>query len=94
MQQETQQQQNQAKNGAVEGTSSGAAHDRLPKLELRKFSSNILDWNEFWDIFKVAVHENTDLSTRFGGQDGRSCAVHIVGAIQSLLLHLDLEETA
>jgi len=31
---------------------------KLPETDLRKFSCNVLDWAEFWDIFRVAVHDN------------------------------------
>ena len=34
---------------------------KLPKTDLRKFSGDVLDWPEFWDIFRVAVHENIDI---------------------------------
>eukprot|EP00794_Sanderia_malayensis_P018482 gene18482-biopygen15571 len=34
----------------------------LPKLEIRKFSGKIQEWNEFWDSFKRAVHENPSLA--------------------------------
>lgn len=35
---------------------------RLPKFELRKFGGNPVAWPEFYDTFKVAIHENPDLS--------------------------------
>eukprot|EP00794_Sanderia_malayensis_P004910 gene4910-biopygen3985 len=35
---------------------------KLPKLEIRKFSSKIQEWNEFWDSLKSAVHENPSLA--------------------------------
>ena len=34
---------------------------KLPKTDLRKFSGDVLDWPEFWDIFRVAVHENPEV---------------------------------
>lgn len=34
---------------------------KLPKSDLRKFSGVVLDWPEFWDIFRVAVHENPEV---------------------------------
>ena len=34
---------------------------KLPKNDLRKFSGDVLDWPEFWDIFRVAVHDNIDI---------------------------------
>jgi len=29
---------------------------------LKKFSGHLVDWPEFWDGFKTAVHENEELS--------------------------------
>ena len=34
---------------------------KLPKTDLRKFSGDVLDWPEFWDIFRVAMHDNIDI---------------------------------
>jgi len=34
----------------------------LPKLELQKFSGKILQWQEFWDGFQSAVHNDESLS--------------------------------
>ncbi|XP_068750844.1 uncharacterized protein [Montipora capricornis] len=34
---------------------------KLPKTDLRKFSGDVLDWPEFWDIFRVVVHDNIDI---------------------------------
>ena len=33
----------------------------LPMIDLRKFSCDVLDWPEIWDIFRVAVHDNIDI---------------------------------
>ena len=33
----------------------------LPKLELPKFSGNVLKWQEFWDSFQVFIHKNRTL---------------------------------
>ena len=35
---------------------------KLLKLELRKFSGRVADWQEFWDGFSSAVHENPGLA--------------------------------
>jgi len=35
---------------------------KLPKLELRKFSGDIHEFQEFWDSFSSAIHENTGLA--------------------------------
>ena len=34
---------------------------KLPKTVLRKFSGDVLDWPEFWDVFRVAVHDNREI---------------------------------
>ena len=34
----------------------------LPKLELRKFNGKVAEWQEFWDAFSSAVHENPELA--------------------------------
>ena len=35
---------------------------KLPKLELRKFSGNIAEWQEFWDGFRSAIHDDDELA--------------------------------
>ena len=35
---------------------------KLPKLELKRFSGKISEWQEFWDGYKSAVHEDPDLA--------------------------------
>ena len=35
---------------------------RLPRLELGKFRGDVTGWMTFWDTFKSAVHENTNIS--------------------------------
>ena len=35
---------------------------KLPKLEVRKFSGKLEDWQEFWDSFDSAIHSNDSLS--------------------------------
>lgn len=35
---------------------------KLPKLEVRKFSGHMQDWQEFWESFESAVHNNEELS--------------------------------
>lgn len=39
------------------------AHARLPKLELKKFHGNPIEWYPFWESFESAVHKNPNLST-------------------------------
>lgn len=36
---------------------------RLPKLELKKFGGNPVEWSPFWDSFQSAVHVNESLNT-------------------------------
>ena len=36
-------------------------HAKLPKLSLRTFGGNPVEWQSFWDGFKAAVHENNCL---------------------------------
>ena len=36
----------------------GSHSTNLPKLVLQKFSGDPKTWQEWWDSFKVAVHEN------------------------------------
>ena len=31
----------------------------LPKLQLPTFDGNIQQWQEFWDVFRSAIHEQT-----------------------------------
>ena len=38
------------------------ARARLPKLEVKKFSGRIHEWQEFWDSFQSAIHQNDSLS--------------------------------
>jgi len=42
---------------------SSAPKMKLPKTDLRKFSGDVLDWPEFWDIFRVAIHDNVEIPT-------------------------------
>ena len=39
-----------------------AAKVRLPKLEVRKFYGRIHEWQEFWDSYQSAIHQNDSLS--------------------------------
>jgi len=42
---------------------SSAPKMKLPKTDLRKFSGDVLDWPEFWDIFRVTIHDNVEIPT-------------------------------
>ena len=35
---------------------------KLPKLEISKFNSDIINWQGFWDQFCSAIHENNSIS--------------------------------
>ena len=34
---------------------------RLPKLELRKFKGDLMQWTEFWEQYRVSIHRNKNL---------------------------------
>ena len=44
-------------------TASNSAKPRLPKLSLPKFRGDVTKWQLFWDSFKSAIPENSDIST-------------------------------
>ena len=44
------------------GTQQKTVRAKLPKLEVRKFSGKIGEWQEFWDSFESAIHLNDRLS--------------------------------
>ena len=46
---------------ASSSTTVKKVHARLPKLEVKRFSGAICEWQEFWDSFESAVHSNDDL---------------------------------
>ena len=52
--------------GSVAASASTSSNTRvkvkLPKLEIRKFSGQIYDWQEFWDAFSSAVHHKDELA--------------------------------
>ena len=35
---------------------------KLPKLEVKKFNGKLSEWQEFWDSFESAIHQNDGLS--------------------------------
>ena len=35
---------------------------KLPKLEVKKFNGKLSEWQEFWDSFDSAIHQNNGLS--------------------------------
>ena len=47
---------------------------KLPKLQLKKFSGKVSVWQEFWDSFKSAIHENKELEIQILKKlFGRTC---------------------
>ena len=42
--------------------SNSSQFHKLPKLELKKFDGNILNWQSFWDSYETAVHSNHTLT--------------------------------
>ena len=54
------QQQNLVYSSASSSTPQTTA--KLPKLEVKKFSGKIQEWQEFWDSFKSAIDSNKSLS--------------------------------
>ena len=48
--------------GNVGASSSPQAHCKLPKIGLPQFGGNPLDWQGFWDQFKVSIHDNTNIN--------------------------------
>ena len=30
---------------------------KLPRLDIRSFSGDVLRWQEFWDVFDASVHQ-------------------------------------
>ena len=50
-------------NGATSSSAnSKTVRVKLPKLEVRKFSGKLEEWQEFWDSFESAIHSNDSLS--------------------------------
>ena len=41
----------------------GATSMKLPKLELQRFNGETMAWPEFWDLFHVAIHVNSQVPT-------------------------------
>ena len=55
--------QNVVENGATSSSvNSKTVRVKLPRLEVRKFSGKLEEWQEFWDSFESAIHSNDSLS--------------------------------
>lgn len=48
-----------------DSTSPTMIHKALPKLELRKFGGDPIKWPDFWDSFKINVHDRRELDNTF-----------------------------
>ena len=60
--------ENVVENGAT--SSSANSKDRqikIPKLEVRKFSGKLEEWQDFWDSFVSAIHSNVDIFSYLRG---------------------------
>ena len=40
------------------------AKAKLPQLELKKFTGKVSQWQEFWDAFESAIHEDEDSANK------------------------------
>ena len=54
--------QTPAQSATNSSVSSTHNHAKLPKLELKKFYGNHIDWYPFWESFESAVHRNSTLT--------------------------------
>ena len=55
--------QNIVENGATSSSvNSKTVRVKLPRLEVRKFSGKLEEWQEFWDSFESTIHSNDSLS--------------------------------
>lgn len=57
------QQENPQSQETHRETKSSGNKSKLPKLTLKKFNGNPKRWQEWWDSFCVAVHDNSAIST-------------------------------
>ena len=66
-------------------------HAKLPKLELKKFHGNPIEWYPFWESFESAVHKNSNLS---GVDKFNYVKSLLTGIAQSIVTGLALPEKA
>ena len=50
----------QSSKGSEHKDSHQLSHLKLPRIELPKFSADVLKFQDFWDQFEAAVHNNND----------------------------------
>lgn len=53
---------NSSQSSNPPGNQQKAVRAKLPKLEVKKFSGKLGEWQEFWDSFESAIHLNDGLS--------------------------------
>ena len=46
----------------VPHSSQGGSRVKLPKLSIPRFNGELTAWTPFWDSYKVAIHDNPDLT--------------------------------
>ena len=58
--------ENEAESGSMKSNGNGNKHltsrIKLQPLKLKEFSGHFQDWQQFWDGFSSAVHENEDVA--------------------------------
>lgn len=55
-------QSNQSENNLSCNSSFHNNLTKLPKIQLKKFDGNILNWTSFWDTFKAVIHTREEMS--------------------------------
>ena len=53
---------NRSQGSQGQSSQEAFAHARLPKLEMKRFYGNPIEWLPFWESFESAVHNNPNLS--------------------------------
>lgn len=62
---------------------------KLLKIDLRKFLGDVLDWFEFWDIFRVVVYDNIDI---FFVQKFVYLKLLLIGEVVGYVVNFKIEE--
>ena len=66
-------------NSTTASAGSASKHAKLPRISLKTFSGEPSQWLTFWDSFRSAVHENTDVFNYLKGLLNGSAAATITG---------------